>query len=57
MEKGKEVSKMPESETSKKLTKAIKAVDKFVSDLQKNGRKVTEALKELKESGEKEKDG
>jgi len=44
---------MAESEISKKLTKAIKAVDKFISDLQKNGLKVTEALRELKESSER----
>ena len=47
---------MSESEIGKKVTKVIKVVDKFVADLQKNGRKVTEALKELKESGEKEKE-
>ena len=45
---------MAESEISRKITKTIKAVDKFVGDIQKNGRKVTEALRELKESSEKE---
>ena len=48
---------MAESEITKKLTKAIKALDKFVSDLQKNGRKAIEALNELKESSERKEDG
>lgn len=42
---------MPESETSRKITKAIKAVDKFIADVQRDGKKVVEALKELKEKG------
>ncbi len=42
-------ARMSESEISKKLTKAIKAVDKFISE----GRKVAKALKVLKESSEK----
>lgn len=48
---------MPESETSKKLTKAIKAIDKLAADLLKDWRKLQEALKELKERDEGKKDG
>jgi len=47
---------MSESETSKKVTKAIKAIDKLVADILKDSRKVSEALKELKEHGEEKKD-
>jgi len=48
---------MAESEITKKLTKAIKAVDKFLGDMQKNGQKAIEALNELKESSERKEDG
>jgi len=48
---------MSESETSKKITKLIKALDKLLSDVQKDGQKVTNALMDLKERGEKGKDG
>lgn len=48
---------MAESETSKKVTKAIKAIDKLVADILKGSRKVSEALKELKERDEGKKDG
>lgn len=41
---------MAESEMAKKITKAIKAVDKFVEDMKKDGNKIKEALEELKGS-------
>lgn len=42
---------MPESEITKKLTRAIKTVDKLLRDIQKDGREVMRALEELKEHG------
>lgn len=47
---------MTESDLSKKLTKAIKSIDKMLNDLVKDGQKVKEALRELKEHGRKEDD-
>lgn len=46
---------MPESKTSKKVTKAIKVIDKIVRDFQKDIILVKEAIKELQEDDEDEK--
>lgn len=40
---------MPESETSKKITKVIKLADKLVRDIRKDTESLREAMKELKE--------
>jgi ribosomal protein L5 len=48
---------MAESKLSQTLTKAIKAVDKFVNDIKKDGKAIKEALKELGEiTGDKPKE-
>lgn len=44
---------MPKSEIAKKVTKAINAIEKLLTDIQKDGKKAIEALKEL---GEEKKD-
>lgn len=46
---------MAESETAKKLNKAIKAVDEFLADILKDGKKIIDALEELKGSDKEEK--
>lgn len=48
---------MPESETSRKITKLVKAADRLVQDTQKNIKKLREAVEELKEKEKKEGDG
>jgi len=45
---------MPESETSRKITKLIKAADKLVRDISKDIERVLEAAKELKKEGDGE---
>lgn len=45
---------MPESETSKKITRVIKLADKFIQDLVKGAEELREAMKELE--GEKKED-
>jgi len=47
---------MSESETSKKLTKAIRSADKLINDLVKDWRKIQETIKELKEQDEEKED-
>ena len=40
---------MPKSDISKKATRAVNAIDKLISNVQKNGKEVIEALKQLGE--------
>ena len=47
---------MSESEIAKKVTKTIKALDKLILDIQKDTKKITEALRELKENNNQEKE-
>ena len=48
---------MPESETSKKITKLVKAADKLAQDIQKDIKRLLEATEELRGKGKKEGDG
>lgn len=48
---------MPQSDLSKKLTKAIKVADKLVEDVLKGTRKLREALRELRKADDEEKKG
>ena len=46
---------MPESEMSKRVTKAIKTIDKLVDHFMKDAMELAKALQELKERGKDEK--
>jgi len=42
---------MPESETSKKITRVVKLADGLAQDLKRGVEKLLEAVRELRESG------
>lgn len=46
---------MPESELSKKVSKAVKTADRLVRNIKRDTADLVEALRELKELGEKRK--